>query len=136
MKNKIIITRPPTADMDDMMDSGLISITEAISKCDPKLLSHGCLGGQFGYGAKFNNKVFMMHPYCWCEQDGCGWCNGEKPNFLHKKSGLSVTWYKWIGRSMEVKNPNSVSILKVIEDCINSLKTTTVKNKLKLGRRF
>lgn len=113
--------------------------------------SGGLLGGEYGYGAYFENDVFMMHPYCWCEQEGCPWCNvclcpegafsyfvGEEevdfaewlaasadsrstredpdllcercregreefPNFLHKESGTTVRWYKYIGRGMEVE---------------------------------
>jgi len=37
--------------------------------------SGGFLGGEHGYGAYFENDVFMMHPYCWCEQDDCAWCD-------------------------------------------------------------
>ena len=39
-------------------------------------ISGGLLGGKFGYGAYFENDTFMMHPYCWCEQDNCPWCMG------------------------------------------------------------
>jgi hypothetical protein len=55
------------------------------------------------YGTLHDDDVWMMHPYCWCEEDSCGWCSNEKPNFLHKPSGFSVTWYKYIGRGMKVK---------------------------------
>ena len=37
----------------------------------------GGLGGEFGYGADYENDVFMMHHYCWCEKEGeCPWCTG------------------------------------------------------------
>lgn len=113
----------------------------------------GVLGGAGGYGVEFENDVFMMHPFCWCEQDDCPWClmctcpeeayeyyvqnvkvdfevwtadssHGDEvreirkadhllcnlcrgvvkpaPNFLHKSSGSSVSWYKYIGRGMEI----------------------------------
>lgn len=39
-------------------------------------ISGGLLGGEFGYGAYFENDTFMMHPFCWCEQDDCEWCRG------------------------------------------------------------
>lgn len=38
--------------------------------------SGGALGGAFGYGAHFENDVFLMRPYCWCERDDCPWCGG------------------------------------------------------------
>lgn len=28
------------------------------------------------YGSDFENKVFMMHSFCWCEKDDCPWCMG------------------------------------------------------------
>jgi hypothetical protein len=39
--------------------------------------SEAGLGGQFGYGVKFENDVFMMHPFCWCERGDCFWCGGR-----------------------------------------------------------
>ena len=39
-------------------------------------ISAGLLGGEYGYGAQFENNVFMMHPFCWCEADDCPWCIG------------------------------------------------------------
>lgn len=37
----------------------------------------GGFGGEFGYGVEFENDVFMMHPFCWCERDDCLWCGGS-----------------------------------------------------------
>jgi hypothetical protein len=34
------------------------------------------LGGPDGYGANFENEVFMMHRFCWCESESCPWCMG------------------------------------------------------------
>ena len=34
------------------------------------------LGGEDGYGAIYENEVFGMHPYCWCERVDCAWCRG------------------------------------------------------------
>lgn len=28
------------------------------------------------YGTNFENDVFVMHPYCWCEEPTCLWCAG------------------------------------------------------------
>jgi len=118
---------------------------------------HGILGGPDGYGCEYENDVFMMHPFCWCERGDCPWCyscecpneykyynpagdeiseaefdklglddypDGSRfdamvfvgqqcsncaepkkcsPNFLFKPTGASVSWYKYIGRSMEVE---------------------------------
>ncbi|SII94932.1 Uncharacterised protein [Mycobacteroides abscessus subsp. abscessus] len=34
----------------------------------------GFLGGEYGYGCDYENDVFMMHPFCWCERADCPWC--------------------------------------------------------------
>ena len=34
------------------------------------------IGGDEIYGADFENDTFLMHRYCWCEEDGCPWCGG------------------------------------------------------------
>lgn len=28
------------------------------------------------YGTNFENEVFLMHRYCWCEEGNCPWCAG------------------------------------------------------------
>jgi hypothetical protein len=64
------------------------------------------------YGTEFENDEFMMHRFCWCDEDDCGWCEGNKPNFLHKKTGFEVKWYKYIGRSMEINMKPPIKELK------------------------
>lgn len=39
--------------------------------------SGGGFGGTFGYGVEFENDVFLMHPFCWCEREDCLWCGGS-----------------------------------------------------------
>lgn len=70
----LTIFTPPVADETEVLDFSLVALTEAISQVDADALSHGCLGGEFGYGARCENDVFMMHPYCWCEHVDCLWC--------------------------------------------------------------
>lgn len=82
------------------------------------------------YGTDFENDVFLMKRYCWCERnDGaCLWClHGDHPDFdrlllekfgtqnyqqfshrhyydppqfWYKPSDFRLTWYKYIGRDM------------------------------------
>jgi len=105
------------------IDLGLVELTEAIAGYDPDAVSHGLLGGQFGYGAHWENDTFMMHPYCWCEEDDCPWCARGEANFRYKPTGFEVQWYKWIGRSMECPKP--VPTMKewaeIVETCLRSL---------------
>lgn len=57
------------SDADTSLDWMLREIAKAVStdsaECSDK------------YGATFENDVFLMHPYCWCEKQGeCPWCTG------------------------------------------------------------
>ncbi len=108
---------------------GLRFLTRAIQVSGADI-SSGCLGGEFGYGADFVNEVFSMFPYYWgdcaCPSswetgDHLEGCPELKPNFEHKKSGLTVDWYKYIGRGMDIDNPNNADWTKVLAECINSI---------------
>lgn len=88
-------------------------------------------------GAYFENDVFEMLPF-WCGDCGCEYtypqldhweithnpeCRGAKHNFRHKRTGIWVEWYRYIGRSMEWDE----SITKegwrgVYNECMDSLK--------------
>ena len=58
---------------DDTVSEGLRAITRALEDAGFQP-SGGALGGRDGYGAYYENDVFGMHPYCWCERDDCPWC--------------------------------------------------------------
>jgi len=80
------------------------------------------------YGVDFENDVFSIHRYCWCEREECPYCSEEnKPNFHHKASGLAVHWYKYIGRGMEVScSTNSIEkVFEILGECLDSLKLQT-----------
>jgi len=49
----------------DTLANHLISLTEVINNLDADLVAHGCLGGEFGYGAEYENEVFEMRPFYW-----------------------------------------------------------------------
>ena len=61
------------------------------------------------YGTLYEDDIVMMHPYCWCEDKDCKWCNGDEPNFRYKPTRFEVRWYKYIGRSMEYNRSISSS---------------------------
>jgi hypothetical protein len=105
-----VVNFPPS---EEFVAEGICEVSRGI------LLSRGEYHqGDLGYGREFENDVFMMHPYCWCEKPDCPWCRGcaclghddpcdncvgqphRAPNFLFKPTGAEVSWYKYIGRGM------------------------------------
>ena len=114
---------------EDAISSGLRAITQRLQEVTGEG-PYGVLGGDNGYGVAYENEVFQMHPFCWCERADCPWCVGceceverqggdwvttkecknctegndlRAPNFRYKPTGATVHWYKYIGRSMEVE---------------------------------
>jgi hypothetical protein len=90
---KIII---PEQVMDEISDN-LVMLTREIDKRDPKRTAHGLLGGEHGYGAEWENGVFMMHPYCWCDGEDCAWCCGckcEPPAEQYVDGQRVVSWWE------------------------------------------
>lgn len=76
------------------------------------------------YGAHYENDVFYMHPYCWCESDTCPQCvePPSKFNLYHKASGFGLTWYKYHLRSAETNQEITLErYQEIIDDCIWSL---------------
>lgn len=63
---------------EDAVSEGLVRLTQQIHErglADGS--AGGFFGGTFGYGADYENDVFMLHRYCWCEREGeCPWCTG------------------------------------------------------------
>ena len=204
----------------DAISQGLYILSEILQRSETAERCSSALGGTYGYGATFENDVFMMRPYCWCESDDCLWCGGQcgcdsgnveyfldgepverwqdasdtilgdsyerlralfnkniykgeefedaqaefdakcaertrrlttiypaithtcepkgmfndrprgedygfqqAPHFWHKASGLKIAWYKWIGRDMEVSNPNLTfgDWRKIYTECLESI---------------
>jgi len=93
---KIIIPKGATTNV----ENDLVKLTKFLSKKLKIETGYG-LGGEYGYGVEFENDTFMMHPFCWCEKETCGWCQGINPNFLFKPTGAVIKFYKWIGRDQE-----------------------------------
>lgn len=94
---QIIIPVPQRTSIED----GLIALTKAIWDKHHKDEPYGYgFGGLYGYGANFENDIFLMHPYCWCDKDDCPWCSGCKcPDsafhyFIDDKEVAPVSYYK------------------------------------------
>jgi len=104
MNDTVVIVFPEWSD--DHISTSLRELTKHICLKTEEADWGGVLGGQYGYGCDYENNVFMMHRFCWCESDDCPWCKFDEeaaPNFLFKETNATVHWYKYIGRSMEVE---------------------------------
>lgn len=135
--NDVRVVLPPCSD--DPVSEWMRALTERISEVTGDLGGFG-LGGMHGYGDNYENDVFMMHRFCWCEQTDCPWCLScscgddwktnpcarcrdevtPAPNFLHKATGATVHWYKYIGRGMEISEADWPAIFT---ECFASLAT-------------
>lgn len=60
----------------DIYSDGLYRIAEAVAGTGAKQGARGFLGGEFGYGARFDNEVFTTRPYFWDDCD-CGFDKQE-----------------------------------------------------------
>lgn len=73
MSNDGITIVFPAVD-DDVISQALRVLTQHLVEAGHDA-SGGMLGGEYGYGAWYENDVFMMHPFCWCMKADCEWCN-------------------------------------------------------------
>ena len=84
---------------DEPLDDMLVALTEAIAKRDADAVVHGFLGGEFGYGAVYENETFAMHPFCWCEREDCPWCGGcdcPEGSFHYFVDGIETDYQGWM----------------------------------------
>jgi len=84
--NKIKIIKKTKASTN--IDLDLVNLTEYITqkKFKGEWQGGGLLGGEYGYGVDYKNKVFSMKPYYWGECD-CGWDEFyDKKEFTEKHS--------------------------------------------------
>lgn len=73
MRNKIIVPQGflGATDSDTVIDTVIRTISLATSN---KLPDGNDDYYHEKYGINFENDIFMIHPYCWCEEDNCSWC--------------------------------------------------------------
>jgi len=127
----------------NLIESDLVKLTQILVENGHAEYRGGLLGGLYGYGANFKNDVFMMHSYCWCDEEDCPWCDctGQAgteygaepgrpaPNFwYYGKSGqeIKIWWYKWIGRGMEYnRTVDAKEWLLIFKECLDSLRMSS-----------
>ncbi|MFA5307415.1 MAG: hypothetical protein WC365_08260 [Candidatus Babeliales bacterium] len=75
MGNTIKLFVPPVASTE--IENELVELTKEITNriLGGRRQGGGLLGGYYGYGTNYENEVFMLHQYCWCEKNDCPWCN-------------------------------------------------------------
>ncbi len=76
----------PSNSPGDFLSDSLRSLTAAVEKLKGKEEFYG-LGGPHGYGSEFENETFLLHPYCWCEQEDCPWCGECQVGFPEVQHG-------------------------------------------------
>lgn len=79
------------------------------------------LPGRAG-GSPFENEVFIMRAYCWCDGDEDGHEDGCPPNFVHKRTGFECAWYKHCGRgNTQNAELGGMAWRAILIDCLVSL---------------
>lgn len=112
----IEIVTPPVAE--SFIDDGLVEITKAISALAPDRVSHGVLGGEFGYGAHWDNHLFTMRPFYWGDCD-CGWMEIEDYDDPHDAPCYQVELereQRAAGVHWEQKHKMAYTSMRAIED--------------------
>ena len=96
---------------------GLLQLGDAISELrddEPLTINYG--------SPPFENNVFAMRTYCWCDGESSGHEDGCPPNFEYKPRGLRVFWYKHVGRGASVTEQLTPDDWRaLIAHCIDSL---------------
>ena len=72
--------------------------------------------------APFENDVFAMRTYCWCDGEG----EHEEscpPNFEYKPTGVQISWYKHAGRGITCnrEEPSMIRWCEVLSECVASI---------------
>lgn len=65
-------------------------------------------------GGRFECDIFKVHAYSWSDDE-------QTWNFYHPKSGLKISWYKYLGRGLSsnmIISPDFAS--EVLRDCIDA----------------
>jgi len=76
---------------EDVISRGLSRLACAIPESESQSGSR--------YGMPWNDAVFLMHPFCWCDRDDCPWCRGcqcPPEAFRYTIDGRSVTFKQYV----------------------------------------
>ncbi len=110
----------------DWATAGLDAIAEIIRE------QRGYTMGKWGNGPmltsndgeeEFDNDIFTMRSYCWCDGGLIGHDPNCPPNFVHKKTGIEISWYKHSGRGItaNVDWLPAITWHRIVNECIESV---------------
>jgi hypothetical protein len=124
---QILLTNARTLEFEaDWASNGLQAIAEVIAE------TRGHIEDKYGYGPlltssegdhEFNNKIFTMRTYCWCDGTSKGHEDACPPNFVYKPGDLTITWYKHAGRGItaNVEWMSALAWHRIVNECIESV---------------
>lgn len=95
----------------NLIENDLVKLTQILVENGHAEYIGGLLGGLYGYGANFKNDVFMMHSYCWCDEDDCPWCMGcdcPEDAYTYLVDGKRVTLEEWIRLAGEANSRRDI----------------------------
>lgn len=96
---------------DDVISQALRVLTQRLVEAGHDA-SGGGLGGEYGDGAWYENDVFMMHPFCWCEQPDCEWCNeclcDPEESARYFVNDQPVTFDEWLKADWESSRSEAI----------------------------
>lgn len=123
-----LFSNTPLQEFDaDWASNGLEAIADVIAESRGILNTSDRLTFNSG-GEPFDNEVFSMSAYCWCEGGKTGHQNECPPNFYYKPTGLTITWYKHAGRGI-TSNMEELSAKAwhgIVHVCIESIKQVII----------
>jgi hypothetical protein len=124
---QILLTNTETLEHEaDWATSGLDAIAEVIAE------HRGYKQDKYGYGPlltsnegdqEYDNEIFTMRTYCWCDGTRKGHEDSCPPNFTYKPGGINVTWYKHSARGI-TSNVEWIPALawhRIVNECIESV---------------
>lgn len=73
-------------------------------------------------GTEFENEVFSIHAYCWCDGNKAGHEDDCPPCFDYKMGGFWADWYKHVNRDFECAEISPEGLREIMVKCLESLR--------------
>jgi hypothetical protein len=106
----------------DYVEHGVEALTHLVGVYTGRDFEH-VPGGNYGADHDFENEVFALRGYCWCDGDNPDHADGCPPNF--ECGAFQLRWYKHLGRGMSANGvPTQEQWRDIMRRCIASLQET------------